>query len=343
MRAQSAIEFLTTYSYLFIILGVVVYLLFFIGTSPKSLLPTQCTSYSGMQCNLGTLYINNSTGYKLMEFSFTNAEAVPINITDVSVLINTESSVGYCDPSVVMPGGDTVCAVPITKLVGSPSLVKGFYAVNASYCASGLSNISAYNCTGNVASYGGYFSVQPVYSMPLIFAVIALQSPRNQQSPPSESAPVIPSNWMVVQNGDWVTNHNGYAYGTASYQGNSYLGMKVVPFPTLVSTLNNNNVQCGATNPPSYNSTMSLAYTIIYSPGGRSVNVSVWPDDLMNVYYKSSSATAWQNVFGGYVGCCKAYGPDTMSLSSGFTDVAVLWSNVCAPGAQMLNTTGLPS
>ncbi|EQD37031.1 hypothetical protein B2A_11905, partial [mine drainage metagenome] len=62
IRSQSALEFLSTYAFVFLILAVVISLLFIFASLPRSLLPSQCTFYSGFTCVQAIYTINTTAG-----------------------------------------------------------------------------------------------------------------------------------------------------------------------------------------------------------------------------------------------------------------------------------------
>src|SRR5271157_2438755 len=98
MRAQSAVEFLSTYGFLFAILGITVSVIAFLATSAASTVPGQCSSYAGLACNFVMLYSNTIAGYSLVTLSITNTQSVPINLTSANVTVQGASSVGACAP-----------------------------------------------------------------------------------------------------------------------------------------------------------------------------------------------------------------------------------------------------
>ena len=60
MRAQSALEFLSTYGFLFTILAVVIVIVAFIAGSATSAIPGQCSSFAGPSCNFVMAYSNQN-------------------------------------------------------------------------------------------------------------------------------------------------------------------------------------------------------------------------------------------------------------------------------------------
>src|SRR5574340_1101284 len=150
MRLQSSLEFLTTYSFLFLIIGVILSFLFFFASAPKSSIPSQCTAFSGPSCNLASYYVNLSQRYSVVSFSFTNPGPVPINVLNITVLVNTANSFASgCIPNVVYPGGTFTCIAAMARTPSIGSQINGYYSYNALYCNSGIGNLQN-NCTSGI-------------------------------------------------------------------------------------------------------------------------------------------------------------------------------------------------
>jgi hypothetical protein len=349
VRAQTAIEFLLTYSFLFIILGVAVSILIFIATAPVATVPSQCSSFGGLACNFVAIYSNRSAAYSLITLSITNSQSVPINITNVSVMINGVSSQGACTPYFLYPGQDATCVANMTTVQSFGALLQGFYKINARYCNSGISSISKGNCTYEKVAYSGSFSATVLKSRSIIFSVVASISPKSLQQVPFNTIPVLPRNYTIVQNGDWVSNVSSgviaYSFGTIGYIGNTYLGRNVVAFPQSLSALGNSNVACS----PPYNSTLSVASTTLYISSSVTANVAIVTSNAMEVYYKQipvTGSTVWQNVFSGAAWNAHGatqYGPNSITLNKGLYSFEMVWSDVCTSGVQVFRLTGIPN
>ena len=342
MRAQSSIEFLTTYGFMFIIIGIVISVLAFISVSPITYSASQCNAFAGPSCATAQLYSNTSQHYSLVTLVLTNSEAVPVNISNINVSIRGISSTGTCTPLYLVPGQSAVC---VAKLGFAPSLgtyLQGFYALNGKYCNAGISGLASSNCTYSNISYSGSFEAAAEPKEYIAISMLALQSNKTMQLPPYNGIrPVTPSGYQVIQNGYFVTNiTNGileYAFGTPGYKGKAYLGEKVVPFPQSVSSLNNGNVACGFP----YNSAFSAFATTLYMPNPYVLNVSIVTDNAMEVYYKPQTSTTWSNVFSGAAWPSQGLTPYTkndVTVSAGtLYNIEILWSNDCGSGVQVLN------
>ena len=104
MRSQSSLEFLATYSFLFLILGVVVSVILLLSGAPATSVQSQCSAFAGPTCNLVQIYTNQTAGYTTVTFSLTNSQAVPINVTNTIVTVKSNSYTGACTPNFLYPG-----------------------------------------------------------------------------------------------------------------------------------------------------------------------------------------------------------------------------------------------
>jgi len=126
-------------------------------------------------------------------------------------------------------------------------------------------------------------------------------------------------------------------FGTSSYQGQIYQGMPTQPFPSSVSDLNNNNVAC--VFPYDSQGYTAVAYMYFSS----SITVTITTADAMEVFYAPAGTTSWSSVFGGnawHGQGATQYGPTTISVTPGWYEVAVDWTNICAPGMSAFEING---
>ncbi len=125
-------------------------------------------------------------------------------------------------------------------------------------------------------------------------------------------------------------------FGTSSYQGDIYQGMPTQAFPSAVSDLNNNGVACGSP----YDSQGYTAVAYMYFTS--SITVTITTDDAMEVFYAPAGSSSWSSVFGGnawHGQGATQYG-STISVTPGWYEVAVDWTNVCAPGMSAFEING---
>ncbi len=373
MRAQSSVEFLATYSFLFLILGVMVSVLVFIamGTSITSV-PQQCTASAGPNCNYVSVYSNKAAGYSLVTFSITNSQGVPIDITSMNTSIKNTNYPGTCSPSFLYPGQQATCISNVSVAYTAGVNIQGSYYLTAGFCNSGVSGLQAANCAyDGKTTYGGTFLTSPISRKQIIFSVIAAQSPRSApgnlipytggtaslsakitSANAINSLSLLPNNYTILQNGDFVSNVSSgtlaYAFATNGAMLNQvYLSLTTGLFPSTVSSLDNGNIGCSTT--PPFNSVFSVASTALFlNTPAPSFTVAIETGGAMEVFYRrATNGGTWQSAFGGgnwKQGATAVTNSVAIPLSSnGLYDISVAWSDPCGAGAQVLKITSITS
>jgi hypothetical protein len=162
-RSQSALEFLSTYAFVFLLLAIVISLLFIFASLPRSLLPSQCTFYSGFTCMQAIYTINVTAGHGA-ELFIVAEDTQPgiVNVSNFSAYLNFHTSdAGSCAPSVATAGQRIYCIANFTATPTLANTYDGTFRMNADYCASGLNTISNESCRANSNfSYTGHITVQ---------------------------------------------------------------------------------------------------------------------------------------------------------------------------------------
>lgn len=159
-KAQSAIEFLTTYAFVFLIITVVLVLLIMFSSIPKSTLPFTCAFYSGFQC-LDTELAVNSSGAPTLLIMASDSEPGTVNISSFSAYLNFHNSKsGYCTPVVAQAGEEIYCIANFTGSVTLGSVYSGTFKIFANYCAPPPSNTTGYCASGSTYIYTGNIRVQ---------------------------------------------------------------------------------------------------------------------------------------------------------------------------------------
>ena len=341
MRLQSAIEFLSTYGFVFIILAALLALILFIATAGRSTIQPQCAGFTGFSCGFANIYSNFTNRYILATVSLTNSQSVPVNIISGSITEGTTTANAFCTPNFVYPGGETTCVAKFNGIDAIGQLLRGYYSVNAMYCNTGIFEISQGNCT-SPSVYSGSFLAQVTDQEHEVFSVIAGVSANTVSLTPygSISVPFVPQNYTIIQNGDWIASGTGgsmvYSFGTPGYAGRYFVGVNTVIFPSSMGQLN--------TIPSSglpYNSLFSMAFTTLYVNKTQS-SEKIGVDDAMAVYYKPVTSGTWISMFGNtaWSGVANTNGntyTESVVLPPGMYNLAVVWSNVNFNGLQALN------
>lgn len=343
MRLQSAVEFISTYGFMFLILTLVIALVLFLASYNGTAPTTQCNSFSTLTCNYANFYPNVTYGHGELTLSFTNDQNTPINITSISTTLDNYTILGVCSPNFLYPGQESSClsSIPINSI--TLSLHNGQYQVKAGYCNSGIAFLNSTSCIYSNVTYAGTFQVYNNPNDTTPFSVIAGLIPPSNQLPNLLSTPIMTANNLIVQNGDLVALRNltgmGYAFGTSSFLTSSYFGMNVLPFPSVISTLNNNAITCSSP----FNSLISISYSNFFIPATKTIQFKAYADNAIEIYYKLNTSTTWSSAFAGagWTTGTPSTQSTTHSLTAGLYQLAVAWANTCGNGVQAMSINGI--
>jgi len=160
-RAQSATEYLLTYSWAFLIAAVVIAALYFFVFAPAGITPTTCTFSSGTYCH--DLVLGSSASLSKMAMLLSNTNPFPIISPEITVNITGIAPIqGTCVPYFVLPGGSIICNATITPAIPQSALAAGRFTVSYIPCPGG--NVSL--CSSNQRqSFLGAFNT---HSSPLL-------------------------------------------------------------------------------------------------------------------------------------------------------------------------------
>ena len=344
MKLQSAIEFLSTYGFLFVIMTAALLFIVSIITATKTTIPQQCFSYSVLNCNFVNYYINTTAAvpYALVEYSLTNAQEVPINITAFTTSIGGVNYSGGCAPDFLYPGQQATCASNLSAfLFKAGDTINAQFAVNALVCDESISALQTPACNANVI-YVGSFVTTATVSPVTIFSVIAARGPPGNALSPDPVPPFLPAGYTPIQEGSWTLSTPGniitYDYATQYYLPGSDFGISRQPFPGQLSSLNNNNI---AVFPP-YNSVFSYAYTIVYVPSGTTYTFNGVGDDGLTFFVKAANSLgSWTTTtYSGWrVGpaISTSYTCSCGPAKTKLVAIAVAWENSHIEGMQAVN------
>jgi hypothetical protein len=158
MRLQSAVEYMTTYAVMFIILAFGILLVYALSSSARTYVPPICVGVSGFSCNFDTFFSNSISKTSNAILILSNSQTVPVNVFAITVRISNQSSTGSCSPTFIYPGKNMTCTVTFSGTKPSGSEVTGVYVVNALYCNSGISQLNPQNCKYTPVTYVGQFT-----------------------------------------------------------------------------------------------------------------------------------------------------------------------------------------
>ena len=345
MKSQSSIEFLSTYGFIFLVIGIAVALIFFVASYNGKITSAQCTAFGGLNCNFVGYYPNATYGYSMVTMSISNAQASPIHITSINITVDGISAEGICAPGFLYQDQEATCIAALSGNTLQTSAHTGTYSIGAGFCVSSGNDISSSGCNYLPSNYTGSFNVYSAGNDTTPFSVAVAYVPGNVQLPALPSSPTIPSNYLIVQNGDMVPSRNltgfKYAFGTPKYLSDTYFSTNVVAYPSILSVLNSNTIPCA----PPYQPVESVAYSAFYMPGSNMVSFQAYSDNAIEIYYKQSSWGNWVNAFSGK-GWTTLPNIGTLlssknTLSAGYYQIAVDYVNVCGDGMQAVSVNGI--
>ena len=173
-KSQSAVEFVSTYAFVFLVVAVIIVLLYLFSSIPTKTLPFQCTAFSGFSCT-DVVYTTMGANSQLT-VSLTDAQPGVVNISAFNARINGVSVIGTCTPRTLLPGNPVTCTALFPISAGNGNIYSGVFNISANYCANGASNISNVTCkTGSSFLYAGSLTTQAqpstVTTMPYIYCV----------------------------------------------------------------------------------------------------------------------------------------------------------------------------
>ncbi len=142
IKAQSAIEYLTTYGWAIIVIAVVLAALFQLGLfSPNSVVSTQCLFPAEFSCLSSILYSTNSS------IAVNLQQALPSNINITAVGCNNQGTIQFMQsvspPATVGIGGNyvfnAICYQNGTTLaISSGQIYRGYLLVNYTQIQTGF-------------------------------------------------------------------------------------------------------------------------------------------------------------------------------------------------------------
>jgi hypothetical protein len=160
-KGQSAIEFLTVYSTVFLIIAIVLAALFIYVNVPISTIPSSCNFYSDFICQDSILSSNGTGGTTLFLLAYDSTPGV-FNISGFTSTLNGQhSTFGYCAPNVTTSGERLYCVAEFKGTPNVGSTYSGTFGLYANFCTSGTGNLVP-NCPASSGNYlyGGNVRLQ---------------------------------------------------------------------------------------------------------------------------------------------------------------------------------------
>ena len=168
-RAQTAVEFLTTYGWVLVGLLILLAVLLYYGAfDPLRFVPRQCTFEPGLPCTSHKLEVNQTTGTVRVITQLSNDLGYDISLPDNAMLIQVENIgkagkntyVGNCSPKapyIIKKGGSFTCIVEIPDKEVIPQMGKNV-RLQAGLVYRNCLTDPNYLVTGNCSSAANYTS-----------------------------------------------------------------------------------------------------------------------------------------------------------------------------------------
>jgi len=135
VKAQSAMEYLTTYGWAILIVGIITSLLYLYSTTPSTIVPTSCVFVTGVHCNAMVIGVNPTTHATTIALFLTNSQPYPLANPYLFVKLNGANSTGVsCTPNYALASGSMVCVLPLSKKTSLGQFLSGRLYLNATYC-----------------------------------------------------------------------------------------------------------------------------------------------------------------------------------------------------------------
>ncbi len=161
-KAQSALEYLLTYSWAILLVAIVVAVLYLFVFAPSNITPTTCVFTGGTYCQ--DIVFGSNTAQTSMAMFLTNTQSYAIAYPQVTLNYSGTSTTASCSPNLVLEGGAIICNVNVPiAAIALGSLVSGKLVLSAIPCpGADLSTCSS----SSRQSYTGTFNthVSPLLS-----------------------------------------------------------------------------------------------------------------------------------------------------------------------------------
>ncbi|MGI0141057.1 MAG: Ig-like domain-containing protein [Candidatus Micrarchaeales archaeon] len=174
LKLQSAVEYLLTYGWAFLIAAVVVAALYLFVFAPANVIQSSCSFQSGPHCQ--DLILGSNSLLSKMAMLLTNTNQYTIISPKITVNITGIAPIqGTCRPYLVLPGGSLICNATITPAISQSALASGTFIVSYIPCPGGNVMICSTNQRQNFP--GGFTThASPLLSPTTLNVIITAQN-----------------------------------------------------------------------------------------------------------------------------------------------------------------------
>jgi len=159
-------EYLTTYGWAILIVGVITAILYLYSTTPTTIVPASCVFISGVYCNAMVIGVNPTTHATTVALFLTNSQPYPLANPYLFVQLNGANSTGIsCSPHYALAAGSMVCILPLSTKTSLGQFLAGRAYLNATYCGLNPNYSHSNLCKGSPKeTYAGRFQshVEPL-------------------------------------------------------------------------------------------------------------------------------------------------------------------------------------
>ncbi len=155
---QSAVEFLTTYSWAFLLIALMLGVLFVFAFTPKSIISSTCNFYSGFYCYDAVFNNVYSAGHVAtgseLKIMLSDTQVGIINISSFNAVISgTPSFTGFCTNMTLRQGNKTICTASFNSIETPGTINMGTLYIKGYYCAYAISGLNSEPCTSSNGNY----------------------------------------------------------------------------------------------------------------------------------------------------------------------------------------------
>lgn len=152
-KIQNAIELLITYSWVLLLITIMISVLVIYTYAPKALIPSTCVIYSGFNCQDTLLTSNTAEGLTLTVL-LSDKQVGIINISSFNAIIsNIKSTSGLCKSSTgstsVISGEKITCTASFNAVQSIGIVETGRFTIKGNYCTHQISEINTGACPSN--------------------------------------------------------------------------------------------------------------------------------------------------------------------------------------------------
>ncbi|MDE1810834.1 MAG: hypothetical protein KGH66_02235 [Candidatus Micrarchaeota archaeon] len=245
MKAQSAMEYLTTYGWALLIVGIVTAILYLYSTTPTTIVPTTCVFVTGAYCNAIVVGANSITHATTVALFLTNSQPYPIATPYLYAQLNgANTTQAKCSPNYVVQAGSMICVLnlPIKSSLGQ--FLAGRLYLNVTYCGINPNYTQSNLCSGAPReTYAGKFTshIEPLINTN---TTITLTASNSTQAANNARDPLVAT-------------------------------VKLLGYPLSGATVNFTANVLGYTISPNYTTTNTTGKALSYISGSKSGNVLV--------------------------------------------------------------------